>query len=138
MIQPRKHSRKRDAILECIRSTSIHPSAEWVYTQLKPRIPDLSLATVYRNLALFKQEGDIVSLGVIQGLERFDGDPAPHVHFICTGCGRIEDLPGVQVPAQLASGVSRQICGSVTGFSLSFEGLCSCCCQEHTTPNPME
>lgn len=138
MIQPRKHSRKRDAILECIRSTSIHPSAEWVYTQLKPRIPDLSLATVYRNLALFKQEGDIVSLGVIQGLERFDGDPVPHVHFICTGCGRIEDLPGVQFPAQLASGVSRQICGSVTGFSLSFEGLCSSCCQEHATPNPME
>ena len=47
----RKHSHKRDAILECLRCTTSHPTAEWVYTQLKPTIPDLSLATVYRNLA---------------------------------------------------------------------------------------
>ena len=50
----RKHSRKRDAILECLRCTTSHPTAEWIYTQLKPTIPDLSLATVYRNLAMFK------------------------------------------------------------------------------------
>ena len=83
----RKRSRKREAILDCLRQTDVHPSAEWVYRRLKPRIPDLSLATVYRNLALFKQEGLICSLGVAQGLERFDGDTSPHVHFICTGCG---------------------------------------------------
>ena len=53
---PKKHSKKRDAILECVRSTTAHPSAEWIYAQLKPQIPDLSLGTVYRNLAAFKQE----------------------------------------------------------------------------------
>ena len=68
----RKHSRKRDAILECLRCTTSHPTAEWVYTQLKPPIPDLSLATVYRNLAMFKDEGTIDSVGVYNGLERFD------------------------------------------------------------------
>ena len=46
-----KKSRKRDAILACVCSTDTHPTAEWVYTQLKPDIPDLSLGTVYRNLA---------------------------------------------------------------------------------------
>ena len=45
----RKHSKKRDAIYECLRNTTTHPSAEWVYAQLKPTIPDLSLGTVYRN-----------------------------------------------------------------------------------------
>ncbi len=60
----RKHSRKRDAILECLRCTTSHPTAEWVYNQLKPTIPDLSLATVYRNLAIFKAEGTIDSVGV--------------------------------------------------------------------------
>ena len=59
----RKHSRKRDAILECLRCTTSHPTAEWVYNQLKPTIPDLSLATVYRNLAMFKAEGTIDSVG---------------------------------------------------------------------------
>lgn len=61
----RKHSKKRDAILECVRSTKEHPTADWVYSQLKPSIPDLSLGTVYRNLASFKREGVISSVGAI-------------------------------------------------------------------------
>ena len=58
-----RHSPKREAILECLRSTTCHPSAEWVYAQLKPRIPDLSLATVYRNLARFRAEGAVQVIG---------------------------------------------------------------------------
>ena len=68
----RKHSKKRDAILNCLRETDAHPSAEWVYSRLKPQIPDLSLGTVYRNLALFKETGEAISLGTVMGLERFD------------------------------------------------------------------
>ena len=123
----RKRSRKREAILDCLRQTDVHPSAEWVYRRLKPRIPDLSLATVYRNLALFKQEGLICSLGVVQGLERFDGDTSPHVHFLCTGCGRILDLPGLQLPAELASQAVQITGGQVTGASLRFHGVCRHC-----------
>ena len=44
-------SRKREAILMTIRNATIHPTAEWVYQQLKPQYPDLSLGTVYRNIA---------------------------------------------------------------------------------------
>ena len=120
--------------MDCLRQTDVHPSAEWVYRRLKPRIPDLSLATVYRNLALFKQEGLICSLGVVQGLERFDGDTSPHVHFICTGCGRILDLPGLQLPAELASQAVQITGGQVTGASLRFHGVCRHC----ATPSPAE
>lgn len=123
----RKRSKKREAILDCLRQTNLHPSAEWVYRRLKPQIPDLSLATVYRNLALFKQEGTICSLGVVQGLERFDGDTSPHVHFVCTGCGRILDLPGLQLPAELASQAVQITGGQVTGVSLRFDGVCRHC-----------
>ena len=130
----RKRSRKREAILDCLRQTDVHPSAEWVYRRLKPRIPDLSLATVYRNLALFKQEGLICSLGVVQGLQRFDGDTSPHVHFICTGCGRILDLSGLQLPAELASQAVLITGGQVTGASLRFHGVCRHC----ATPSPAE
>ena len=63
MAMLRKHSRKRDAILACLRSTTCHPTAEWVYQQLKPAIPDLSLGTVYRNLSMFKDEGLVISVG---------------------------------------------------------------------------
>lgn len=89
----RKHSRKRDAILEVLRSTSAHPCAQWVYDRLKPGIPDLSLGTVYRNLNLFRQEGLAASLGVVNGEERFDGIAEPHPHFVCSRCGAVIDLP---------------------------------------------
>ncbi len=127
MATVKKHSKKRDAILECVKSTTCHPSAEWVYTQLKPRIPDLSLATVYRNLALFLEEGIISSLGVVQGLERFDGNTCPHVHFICTGCGSVLDLPSLTVPTELESQVSHELGAAITAAVLSFQGLCRSC-----------
>ena len=69
-----KHFRKRDAILAYLRQTDQHPSAETVYANLKTQIPDLSLGTVYRNLSLFKQQGLIVSLGSVDGVERYDGE----------------------------------------------------------------
>jgi Fur family peroxide stress response transcriptional regulator len=89
----KKHSKKRDAILELIQSTSSHPSARWIYEQLKHRIPGLSLATVYRNISLFLKEGSIISVGVVNGEEHFDGYIDPRPHLICTHCGRVIDIP---------------------------------------------
>ena len=122
-----KHFRKRDAILSCIKGTDVHPSADWVYSQLKPQIPDLSIGTVYRNLALFKEQGDIVSLGTVQGVERFDGNTKPHVHFICTGCGRVDDLPQMEVPQAFCSEAASQTGGQVECCQLTFSGRCSQC-----------
>ena len=58
-----KQFRKRNAILECLRNTHAHPSAEALFQMLQKEHPDISLATVYRNLTLFKQQGMIQSLG---------------------------------------------------------------------------
>ena len=87
MNKRQNYSRKREAILDTLRSTKTHPTAEWVYLQLKSQYPDLSLGTVYRNLSQFKEDGTIVSLGVVNGQEHFDGDISPHSHFICSHCG---------------------------------------------------
>jgi len=54
-----RFSKKREAILNVIRDTDCHPSAEWVYQQLKPTHPDLSLGTVYRNLIFFQNHGTV-------------------------------------------------------------------------------
>ena len=122
-----KHFRKRDAILNCIRSTMVHPGAEWVYEHVKAEIPDISLATVYRNLNLFKEQGLIISVANVNGTERFDGNTAPHVHFICTGCGRIVDLHTISVPAELNSAAEQASGGRVSSCQLSFTGLCEEC-----------
>ena len=88
----KKHSKKRDKILDAIRSTSSHPGASWVYERLKPLFPHLSLGTVYRNIKGFREEGELVSVGVVRGEERFDARVQPHPHFICSGCGKIVDI----------------------------------------------
>lgn len=123
----RKRSKKRDAILACIRSTDIHPSAEWVYTQLKPQIPDLSLGTVYRNIHMFREEGTVVSVGVVDGLERFDGNTRPHVHFVCEGCGAVLDVGTIEVPMELTAQAEEATGGMVAACKLSFSGRCPKC-----------
>ena len=122
-----KQFRKRNAILSCLKGTTSHPSAEMVHTMLQDEHPDISLATVYRNLAWFKDQGMIITLGTVKGIERFDANTDPHVHFICTGCGAVLDLPEIQVPHQLNLEVEEQSGCSVQSCQLSFTGLCDKC-----------
>ena len=120
-----KQFRKRNAILACLRASGQHPSAEMVYARLRPEYPNLSLGTVYRNLTLFKEQGLISSVGPVDGTERFDGNPLPHSHFVCTVCGRVLDLPDFQqelcLRAQAVSG------GRVQSCQVTFTGICENC-----------
>ena len=122
-----KQFKKRNAILACLRASHDHPSAEMVYQALRQDHPDISLATVYRNLAHFRQQGLIRSLGVVEGAERFDADTHPHVHFICHACGSVLDLPELELPTALSRQAQR-VCGcQVEGCQLTFTGLCKSC-----------
>ena len=122
-----KQFRKRNAILECLRSTVQHPSAETVHEMLKAEHPDISLATVYRNLALFKKQGLIQSIGTVNGIERFDANTDPHVHFVCTGCDAVLDFPQVEVPSSLGTEAEKQTGCHIGGCQLTFTGLCQNC-----------
>ena len=128
-----KHFRKRDAILNGLRATKVHPSAETLYRQLKPQIPDISMATVYRNLNLFKQQGLAISVGTVDGIERFDGNTDPHVHFICTDCSAVIDLEAMAVPTTLTETAALCSGGQVTGCQLSFTGICPACLRKQET-----
>ena len=125
-----KQFRKRNAILAYLRSTDVHPSADMVYAHLKPDIPDLSLGTVYRNLSMFRQQGTIASLGAVNGVERFDGNTMPHVHFICTGCSAVIDMPQLQVPQKMTQTAEIMLGGKVDACQLTFTGLCGSCSQD--------
>ena len=122
-----KHFRKRDAILQYLQSVTDHPSAEKVFTQLKAEIPDLSMGTVYRNLNLFKQQGLAVSVATVKGVERFDGNTDPHVHFICQECDAVIDLMDMEIPDSLKSVAENSSGGQVSGCVLCFSGLCQDC-----------
>jgi Fur family peroxide stress response transcriptional regulator len=134
----RKHSVKRDAILNALRKTTVHPGAQWVYNRLKPSIPDLSLGTVYRNLNLFREEGLAVLLGTVNGEERFDGVTEPHPHLVCRRCRAVEDIPLADpgafekdlasvVAAAIAAGESRIGERKIDFRRTLFYGLCADC-----------
>ena len=122
-----KQFRKRNAILHYLQHTDTHPSAEMVYNHLKQEYPDISLGTVYRNLAMFKEKGQITSLGTVNGVERFDGNTMPHVHFVCTGCDGVSDLPQIDVPEVLNREVTAQTGGRIDLCQLTFVGQCNQC-----------
>ena len=122
-----KQFKKRNAILECLCMTDTHPSAEMIHEMLQAEHPDISLATVYRNLARFKRQGIIQSIGTVRGTERFDANINPHVHFVCTECNAVLDLPQIEVPEALSNSVEKSSGCHVENCQLSFTGLCSNC-----------
>ena len=122
-----KQFRKRNAILTCLRQTDAHPSAEMVHQMLQAEHPDISLATVYRNLALFKTQGIIQSLGTVNGIERFDANTEPHVHFICENCSAVLDLNQIHIPEALDAQVETTSGCQVNTRQLTFTGLCTHC-----------
>ena len=121
-----KQFKKRNAILQCLRSTDAHPSAEMVHQMLRESYPDISLATVYRNLNLFKEQGLISSVCSVHGTERFDAETTPHVHFVCDCCDRVLDLAQITIPEALTHQVDSTGC-RVSGCSLTFTGTCREC-----------
>ena len=110
-----------------MRSTKCHPTAEYIYDKLKPSFPNLSLATVYRNLNRFKEEGVIRSVGTVLGQERFDGDTSPHTHVVCTCCGRVSDWFDVPVGGETVEHIEKSTGFVITGSDLKFSGLCEDC-----------
>ena len=87
-----KHSRQRDSIKEFLASRKDHPTADVVYAGVRQSFPNISLGTVYRNLTLLADMGEIARLRVGDGVDHFDYNISPHYHFICSECGCVTDL----------------------------------------------
>ncbi|HJB96972.1 MAG TPA: transcriptional repressor [Candidatus Acutalibacter pullicola] len=120
-------SRKRMAILNALQETDVHPTADWVYARLKPRYPNLSLGTVYRNLKKFCENGRAVSVGVINGQEHFDGRVDPHAHFVCKQCGAVLDVPEEFFQEEDFVRLFAKYRLQVENARVLFEGLCPQC-----------
>ena len=123
----RRNSQKRESILACFRNTDRHPSAEWVYEQLKPQYPDLSLGTVYRNIGQLIDEGRLRTVGVVGDRERFDGRTDPHCHAVCTRCGKVIDLDGVTLLPELCREAQQTTDFWLREPQVRFDGLCREC-----------
>jgi len=118
----------RRVVLEVVRATDAHPTAETVHRMVRRRLPRVSLGTVYRNLRLLVAEGLVKELPGPHA--RFDGNTSEHHHFTCLWCARILDVDG-----PLTEPHSRALCRrvaarggfSVTHHRIEFYGCCAAC-----------
>ncbi|MCI8514662.1 MAG: transcriptional repressor [Lachnospiraceae bacterium] len=125
-MKPLKYSRQREAIKEFLCSTTSHPTADTVYIHLREKYPRISLGTIYRNLALLASLGEIQRLTDRNGVEHFDADTTPHVHFVCSECSCIYDLP-IELSADLNERASACFDGEIDGHTIYFHGRCENC-----------
>ena len=120
------YSRQRESIKEYLVSTKEHPTADVIYQHVREEYPKISLGTVYRNLTLLVDLGEIRKISTGDGTEHYDGDTSAHSHYYCRCCHRVMDVevtPSVeQILAASSSGV-----GTVEHASLLFTGICKDC-----------
>lgn len=121
-----KYSRQREAIKNFLMTRHDHPTADVVYSNVRTEFPNISLGTVYRNLTLLADLGEISRLRVGDGVDHFDADTHPHYHFVCNECGSVTDLETDGIDNVLET-ASRNFEGLVQGHVTYFYGLCPHC-----------
>ena len=122
-----KYSRQRESIKEFLRSRTDHPTADTVYENLRQIYPNISLGTVYRNLSLLSDIGEIRKLTNFGSADRYDGRVAPHSHFMCTRCNRVIDMQSDSLNGILEQAAAEFIHGKVFDVDASFYGICKEC-----------
>lgn len=121
-----RRSQQRERILEILRTTDSHPTADWVYGKLKKEFPKLSLGTVYRNLSLLIEKGQAKKIHFGSTFDRFEAKLGPHYHLICEKCKQIIDfeLPIYKDLNEKANKISGF---KVSYHKIDFFGVCSNC-----------
>ena len=121
-----KYSRQRESIINFLATRKDHPTADVIYNYLRAEQPNLSLGTVYRNLALLTELGEIQKLSYGIGPDHFDGNALPHFHFVCKECGAVSDIENCIMP-DIISAASENFDGHITGYDIHFYGKCPLC-----------
>ena len=126
-----KYSRQLESIKEFLMTRTDHPTADTVYHQLRKIYPNISLGTIYRNLALLADIGEIQKICTGDGADRFDGQIRPHYHVICTRCHQVMDLDldYMKEPEALAA---EHFEGKILGHITNFYGICPDCLKKDT------
>lgn len=121
-----RNTKQRALVLQAVQALHNHPTSANVFDEVRKTNPTISRATVYRNLGVLAEQGQILHIEVAGGADRYDFRLDKHAHAICSKCGAVYDveLAGTHpVLDEVANAHGFQ----VQGFSLTFSGLCPKC-----------
>jgi Fe2+ or Zn2+ uptake regulation protein len=123
---PYRNTKQRQEILGLLVHSKSHPTADWIYQKLKKKFKNLSLGTVYRNLRILKEKGEIWELNFGTGFSRFDAISHSHYHFVCDSCQNIYDIK-IPPMKNLDDRVMQLTGFRILSHRLIFFGLCDVC-----------
>lgn len=118
---------QRLAIYGYLKNTKTHPSADSIYKELKADYPNMSLATVYKNVASLKNAGLVTELNVGEESFRYDGNTKPHAHVVCKCCHKVTDYYGKVTSDSIISNAENDTGYSIDSQQVYFFGLCNDC-----------
>lgn len=121
-----KYSRQREAIKEYLSQTKEHPTADTIYMDIREVYPNISLGTVYRNLNLLVERGEVLRIIGMDGSDRYDGNTHQHYHFLCNKCHRVLDLD-MEAIDYINDTANKGFPGKVEGHVTYFYGKCNNC-----------
>ena len=121
-----RNTKQRQKILDLLVNSKSHPTADWIYLKLKKKFKNLSLGTVYRNLRILKETGQIWELNFGTGFSRFDAASHSHYHFVCSSCQKIYDIK-IPPMRELDDKVIQLTGFRILSHRLVFFGLCDIC-----------
>ena len=120
-----RETRQRRVVYETVKGTMSHPTADWIFDQVRTTLPKISLGTVYRNLSVLKDEGMVREIYGMDRRAHYDANTSPHAHFICKECGTIADVHST--PDFDWRSLKELVGCEVSEQRTEFVGVCSAC-----------
>lgn len=121
-----KYSRQRECIKNFLTGRTDHPTADFIYENIRQEYPNISLGTVYRNLSLLNSIGEIMKVSTGDGADHYDGQVKPHNHFICKSCHSVIDLDMENIDF-IKEAASQNFDGEIETYVTNFYGHCKKC-----------
>lgn len=120
------YSRQREVVLKTLKQNVIHPTAETLYSIIQTEYPNVSKATLYRNLSQLADAGIIKKIEGLEPSAHFDHNTHSHYHFICKKCGKVFDISD-NIAKDVVKKAEKETGFRITNHEIVFQGLCKDC-----------
>ena len=122
---------QKKAILDYLQNCGGHPDAYGIYNVVKKKLPQISLATVYRNLDAMVKKGQVKAIRIKEDRFNYDGVPGSRNHFLCIECGRLYNI-GDDILLDFEKINSEGVSGIVSEYEVMLRGVCINCQRKNT------